>query len=726
MAATARRWGGVLVNRNYGFDAEMAAQASASYADDRIGLSDLLAIIRRRQGTFTAAILLTIAAVVGFVLTSPPTYKARAVVMVPSMIQYEDMASTPTRATSEDEIRINTTVELLKSPRVVEELARVLSQELDHLNEAPKNHTASLRAGQSAAQNAAASGDQSVAGLGAARTLDDLSKSMATADENISLYTIKKIQDQTEIRRVSGSRLIEIYVTARTPELATKMANGLPEIYTAMRRDEFRRDRKRKIDKLEEQIVEAELKVYDANVAVARFMRENNLLGPQASQAFQNRVAVLETTIANTQAEAASRRLNELLDEQRALQTRLAELQVTYGPGYPEVVGVQQQLVEIAQRIDEERQLASSGANARRSEFDATAAALASEVRSIRRKQFEDMESNARLAELERNAQAAADLLDSLIQRLSRTKNESFVDLTGVEFVTRAIEPMDSNAQENVKRIIVGMLGACFIAMLAAMVAEGLDNKVRSADHVRAFLRAPTLAMIPKVNSRRVAPSAMQSYIEKNPESDFAEAIRNLYLEIMSQKPGLKQRVVVITSVKAGDGKSTIANGLSAVAEAFDVPSKVIEFDRHFQYGPPEMKSGVEVNARAEPAEPSSASKEVTPLQPAVMHPIDDASWRGESMPLQPRQLIDMTDRWSLIIVEAPPILRSRDAKALAANATDVIVVLEWGAVTPGALKAIRKAFGRVEIGAVINRVNMKAHARRGYGDAIDFAARYA
>ncbi len=713
------------MNGNFGFDTDMSAQPSASYGDDRIGVSDLLAIIRRRQATFTAAILLTVAAVVVFVLTAPPTFEARAVVMVPSMVQYDDPVSVPTRATSEDEIRISTTVELLKSPKVIEELARVLKQELGHLEAAPTSHAAAGDDVDLAAQPVAASGDQAIGGIGKARSLDDLNNSIGQADDNISSFTIRKIQEQTDIRRVSGSRLIEISVKARTPDLATKMANGLPEIYSSIRRDDFKRERKRKIDRLEEQIADAEVRVYEANVAVAKFMRENNLLGPQASQAFQNRVSALEVTIANTQAESASRRLNELLGEQRALQSRLAELQVNYGPGYPEVIGAQQQLVDIGLRIEEERRLAAGGTQARRSEFDAAAAALAGEVRSIRRKQFDDMEQNARLSELERAAQGSSDLLDSFLPRLARLKSESSIDSAGIEFVTRAADPSDSNRQENVKRIVVGMLAAIFVALLAALVAEGLDNKVRSADHVRAFLRAPTLAMVPKVNSRRVAPAAMQSYIEKNPESDFSEAIRNLYLELMAQNSGLKQRIVVITSVKAGDGKTMIANALAAVAETFGVPSKVIEFDRTFQYEPTEMKQGVEVDARAHPAK-MSASMQVTPIQPAAIRPIEDSAWLGDSQPLLPRQLIDMTDRWSLIIVEAPPILRSRDAKALAANATDVLLVMEWGGVTPGALKAIRKAFGRVEIGAIINRVNMKAHARRGYGDTIDYAVRYA
>ncbi|MDZ7627755.1 MAG: Wzz/FepE/Etk N-terminal domain-containing protein [Parvularculaceae bacterium] len=713
------------MNRNFGFEADLSAQTATGFQDDRVGLSELFAILRRRQATVTATLLLTIAAVVAFVLTSPPAFEARAVVMVPPALQYDDPATMPTRASSEDEIRINTTVELLKSPKIVEELARVLSQELDHFEQAPQSHVEVSENPQANVQNASAISDKSVAGVDPALSLDSLNESLAKTND-VSQFTINKIREQTEIRRVSGSRLIEILVTANTPDLAAKMANGLPEIYSSIRRADYKRERKRKIDRLEDQIEDAEIKVYEQNVAVAKFMRENNLLGPQASQSFQNRVSALEMTIANTQAESASRRLNELLGEQRALQSRLAELQVTYGPGYPEIIGAQQQLIDIGLRIEQERQLAAGNSDARRSEFDAAASALAGEVRSIRRKQFEDMEANARLSELERNAQAASDLLDALLLRLSRAKSESFVDVAGVEFVTRAVEPTDSNAAENAKRVIVGMLGACFVALLAAMIAEGLDNKVRSSDHIRAFLRAPTLAMIPKVNSRRVAPTAMQGYIEKNPESDFAEAIRNLYLELMSQKSGLKQRVVVITSVKQGDGKTTIANGLAAVAEAFDVPSKVIEFDRNFQYGPPEMKSGVEVDARAEPAEATSQSKQMTPVQPAVIRPLEESEWRGEAAPLLPRQLIDMTDRWSLIIVEAPPILRSRDAKALAANATDVIVVVEWGAVTPGALKAIRKAFGRVEIGAVINRVNMRAHARRGYGDSIDYASRYA
>ncbi len=709
------------MGRGFGFDGEMRPETPIAYMDDRAGLADIQAVIRRRQLTFSATFLLTLALAAGIVFLLPATFTSKSVVLVPSMFQYDDPTTVPTRVNSEDEVRIATTVELLKSPRVAEQLALVLTQELGHADSAPRNHAGDLRPGGDGPTLASATG-----GAADGPTLSQLNQQIKFDDISLRLAG-KKIQDQSSIRRVEGSRLIEISATARTAGLAAKIANGLPETYAEMRRQELKRSQAKKVERLQEQVKQAEISVYNANLAVAKYMRDKNMLGPQAAQAVQGRVSALEGAIANSQAESASRRVNQLLDEQKAMQARLAELSVNYGPGYPEIVGLQQQLAELSIEIENERLLAGGGAQARRDEIDATAAALQQEVRTMRRKHFEDLEANAGLQELERDANAASELLDLLLQRLSRAESEASSDAASVEFVTRAVESDEVNRGAILKKLGVGLLGAWFLAMLAAFAAEGLDNKVRSADQVRAFLRAPTLAMVPRVNPRKLGPNTLQAYLDKNPSSDFAESIRNLYLELMSQAPTQRQRVVVITSVKGGDGKSTIANGLAAVAEAFSVSAKVMEFDRRFEFGPAKMKAaGVELDVSARNQDENTSGKDNLPVQKSRVRPIEEPRWSAESSPLLPAQLSELHDLWGLVIIEAPPILKSRDAKALAANATDVIVVMEWGGVSPGALKAIRKAFGRVDVSAVINRVNMKAHARLGYGDTIDYAAKYA
>ncbi len=716
------------MGRGLNFDGDGRADVPVAYLDDRAGLSDLHAVIRRRQLTFSAAFLLTLAVAAAIVFLTPAAYRAKSIVMVPSMYQYEDPAAIPIRANAEDEVRISTTVELLKSPKVAEQLALVLTQELGHIDAIPKRHAAGVEGGDSEPRLASANSTAMPVALAKpdrAQPLAQLGQKILFDEVGLRLAT-QKIQDQTDIRRISSSRLIEISAFARSPSLATKIANGLPETYAEMRRLEQQRDRKKKVERLEVQIKQAELNVYNANLAVAKYMRDKNMLGPQAAQAVQGRVSALEVALANSQAESASRPLNQLLDEQKVLQARLAELSVNYGPGYPEILGLQQQLTELGFEIETERLQVGGVTQARRAEIDATAAALSQEVRSMRRKHFEDLESNAGLQELERQATAAADLMDMLLQRLSRAETESAAAVDPVEIVSRAVEQQGVNQGEILKKLGVGLLGAWFIAIFAALAAEGLDNKVRSADQVRAYLRAPTLAMVPKVNSRKLGPNTLQGYLEKDPSSDFAESVRNLYLELMSQGPAQKQRVVILTSVKAGDGKSTIGSGLAAVAQTFGVAAKVIEFDRRFGSGPANIKTGVELEGSSRSPDDVPGGRDNLPVQKARIRPIDDAKRAGEAVPLLPAQLSDLNDRWGLVIIEAPPILKSRDAKALAANATDVVVVMEWGGVSPGALRAIRKAFGRVDVSAVINRVNMKAHARRGYGDSIDYAAKYA
>lgn len=722
------------MGRGFRFDNDVQAEPPLGYAEDRMGFADLQAIIRRRHLTFSATFLGVLILIAAFIFLSPPTFSAKSVVMVPPLLEYEDPTNVPTRVNAEDEVRISTTVELLKSPRVAEQLALVLAQELVHDDSVPKPHAGALAEADAPAvkqANATSVNPVAPAGAGAAvagkPTPADLQKKIKV-DEIVLRAATAKIQNQTMVRRVEGSRLIEITATARTNDLAVRVANGLPEVYGEMRKEEQRRDREKKIERLEAQLKKAEENVFSANIVVAKYMRDKNMLGSEAAQVVQGRVSALEVALANTQAEGASRRLNQLLDEQKAMQARLSELAVTYGPGYPEIVGMQQQLAALELEIAAERGLAGDAAQTRRAEVDATAAALAQEVRAMRRKHFDDLESSAGLQKLEREATAAADVMDLLLDRLTRARNEIGGDVLPIEMMTRAIEQDGADIGDVMKKLGVGLIGAWILAILAALAAEGLDNKVRSADQVRAFLRAPTLAMVPRVNPRKLGPNTLQAYLEKNPSSDFAESIRNLYLELMSQGPADRQRVVVITSVRPGDGKSTIANGLAAIAEAFAVPSKVMEFDRRFEFGPARMKSGVEVDAPAQTqaSEDRDPPRDNLPVQRSKVRPIDDAAWSGEPSPLLPAQLSDLKERWGLVIIEAPPILKSRDAKALAAAATDVIVILEWGGVSPGALRAIRKAFGRVEVAAVINRVNLKAHARRGYGDTIDYAARYA
>ncbi|MDU0220477.1 hypothetical protein RVS24_26250, partial [Escherichia coli] len=66
--------------------------------------------------------------------------------------------------------------------------------------------------------------------------------------------------------------------------------------------------------------------------------------------------------------------------------------------------------------------------------------------------------------------------------------------------------------------------------------------------------------------------------VESKPRSRFAEAIRNLLIELESRH-GPGSQVVVVTSPLDGEGKSTIATSLAAAAGAVSRRAVVVDFD---------------------------------------------------------------------------------------------------------------------------------------------------
>ena len=79
-----------------------------------------------------------------------------------------------------------------------------------------------------------------------------------------------------------------------------------------------------------------------------------------------------------------------------------------------------------------------------------------------------------------------------------------------------------------------------------------LDRRVRSEDEVARITDAPILSRLP---------------IDRGSRSDralFFEAIQFLRLNLRVQDPRNDMRVIVCTSARPGDGKTTVAAGLAA------------------------------------------------------------------------------------------------------------------------------------------------------------------
>jgi capsular exopolysaccharide synthesis family protein len=83
---------------------------------------------------------------------------------------------------------------------------------------------------------------------------------------------------------------------------------------------------------------------------------------------------------------------------------------------------------------------------------------------------------------------------------------------------------------------------------------------------------------------------------------------------------------------------------------------------------------------------------------------------------------------YDLVILDSPPVLAASDALVLSRIVDATVFVVRWERtprpIVLGALKQIHSA-GGVIAGAVLTRVNVKKHARFGYGDQGYYYGRY-
>jgi Mrp family chromosome partitioning ATPase len=83
--------------------------------------------------------------------------------------------------------------------------------------------------------------------------------------------------------------------------------------------------------------------------------------------------------------------------------------------------------------------------------------------------------------------------------------------------------------------------------------------------------------------------------------------------------------------------------------------------------------------------------------------------------------LDELRDQYDLMIINAPPTLATRDSRMLMDAADHTLLVVRWGRTTIEQVRASLQVLQRPVDGVVINRVDYAEHARRGYGDAVQF-----
>ena len=246
-----------------------------------------------------------------------------------------------------------------------------------------------------------------------------------------------------------------------------------------------------------------------------------------------------------------------------------------------------------------------------------------------------------------------------------------------------ATVPADPYEPQTVRNTVLAFLAGLLIGIVAALLVTRFDSSIRSTRRLRAITGVPNLAVIPRVPLGDRRPDDLAAM--GDPNSVEAEAYRTLRtaVEFLANETGAK--VVLVTSPRPGEGKSSVAANLAVTAAQAGRNVVLIDGDlrkpqMHRSFGVRNdrgLSSVLTGDATLSKAVKRLDAEKNLVILPAGPPPPDPAE-----LLLSDRlgKAIDaLAKAADLVVIDAPPVLPVTDSTILAQHSDAVLLAATVG-----------------------------------------------
>jgi capsular exopolysaccharide synthesis family protein len=560
------------------------------------------------------------------------------------------------------------------------------------------------------------------------------------------------------VKTVPGTRMIEVRFRSRDPQLAADVVNTLVGDYL----EQYFRTRYNATAQASEwlgkQLAELKSQVEQAQEKVVAYQKQAGILGTdeahnvvmakleelnkQLTAAETNRMlkqtayqiaktgnAELIATVGSSNLLGAVAAPNNnplalvqsLRAQQAALKVQYAQAATKYGPAYPKLIQMRNQLQELENAIQAE-----IGKVAARAENDYLAARNAEDMlRAAFERQKQEAnklnDSAVRYTIMKREAESSRDLYDGLLKKLKEAgvlAGLRSTNLVVVDPARSSARPVRPNYPINLGLGLgVGLVGGIGLAF----AREGFDSTLRTPEQVEAVAGLPAVGVIPDLAAghalRRLlsAPKPDCNILDSR-SSQLAESFRALRTALLFSNGEVPPKVIVVTSALPQEGKTT-ASLNSAIALAYQ-GAKVLLIDADLRR--PELHARLDL-----PAEPGLgellAGEAQLPVQAAPCPKVPDLfilpAGRHHPRPAEVlgsrsmRHLLNnCRERFDFVVIDTPPVLAVTDAVVLSKSADSVLLVVRSAQTSEQSLLRARDLLLRVNAriaGVLVNRADL-------------------
>ncbi len=593
---------------------------------------------------------------------------------------------------------------------------------------------------------------------------DSLAPDPLQADSSRTSALLGAFKGGLRVALKPNTRIVEIRYVSTNPQLAASIVNTLATTYVEQNFKTKFESTMQASDWLSKQLVDLQMKVETSQEKLVRFQKEHEILGTDEKQnIITEKLAELnrELTAAesNRMQKESLYRLVESGDpevvaatgnalevggaggsgglaplvgslraKQADLKIQVAELSTQFGPSYPKVSQMNNQIKEVDAQIEVELKKVS---NRIRGQYLA-----AQQEESMLRGEFEKQkqeanklnESAIQYSLLKRDVDVNRQLYEGLLEKLKEAGVTAGLKSTNIRLVDAArtpTYPTEPNIPRNLAfALVLGLTSGIGLAFLL----ENMDNTVRTTEQAQIISGLPSLGMIPmgskngldsagkKLLSVASSREAVELVTQARPQSQMAESYRALRTSLLLSNLGTPPKIVMVTSARPQEGKTTTSINTAIVLAQKGVRVLLIDADlrrpsvhKTLGMGPRSGLSNVLTGSvTLDHAITRSPILSNLFVLPAGTPPPNPAELLASS---NMRDFLnELRDKYDHIIIDTPPTLSVTDAVVLSQRVDAIILVIRSNKTTKQALRRARDILMQVNAkitGVLLNAVDL-------------------
>jgi succinoglycan biosynthesis transport protein ExoP len=709
-------------------------------------LESILGIVRRRLSLIIGAITLTTVLGVVYLLITPPSFTAKATMVIDARKVQLFQQPSLLGDIPVDAATVDSQVEILRSENVILPVIKQL-----HLTEDPE--FIGPRGG----------------------LLGKLFQFVVTifqtreprSDFEIRQRALREFEDRLTVKRVRQTYVIEISFRSFSAERAAEIANAITDAYATDQLDAKIQATRRAGSWLQDRITELGTQSLSAERKVVGFKTQNDIVDTGGRLLTEQRLAELNSQLVLASAHRAETKArldrieeitradvsdatvtdtlrNDVITKLRSqyldLTNREAELSARYGSDHLAAAYLRNQKREIRRSIvDELRRIAETY----KSDYEIATQreeAIKKGLHAVVSQSHITNEAQVTLRELESSAQTYRALYDTFLQRYTESVQQQSFPITDARVISRASRPLEKSHPKTALVLAISSLGGILLSFSLALLRDLSDRAVRTRDEVETMLQMDCIAVVPMAKDRPGihstshngscgVPIASRTITRKgnifwtvvdSPVSRFSESIRSIKVAVDVRSDN---KVIGVTSSLPNEGKSTLAAALAQLIAQTGARTILVDGnlrDPSLSYAlSPGAKLGVldVVSATASLAdavwqEPCSG---LTFLPTVITEPYLGSLSEILSSNAAKVLFDKLRESYDYIIVDVPPLEPIVDVRATAQLVDSYIFIVQWGYIKSDVVMRALKSAPSVHekiLGAVLNKTDMRALGR--------------